>query len=175
MSKNKKLSAAKNYAQIEDFSINGLTINMSTPGLHLYAELFLQSAYSLTTPNDTFEPVRPYLVCHAIELGLKAFLSLQGVTMLDLAGGSYGHNLLAILQKADEKMIKQTVTLTDEHFTAIHLASTYYEGKVFEYPALSEALSGYPKMPPIDVLLNAATILVDSLRQPCQGRKAHKM
>jgi hypothetical protein len=110
-------------------------------------------------------------VCHAIELGLKAFLSLRGAAMLKLADGSYGHNLEGILQKAEEKDLKTTVPFTDGHRAAIRLASIYYAGKVFEYPAVGEAMSGYPGMPPIDVLFDAATVLVESLRQQCREAK----
>lgn len=171
MTKIKKLSAAKKYAQIEHISICGITERMGPLGLYLYAESFLKAASSLPIPTVPFEPVRPYLVCHAIELGLKAFLSLQGDTMLDLAVGSYGHNLDAILQKAEDKKIKTTIELSNEQCVAIRLASTYYAGKVFEYPAVGESMSCYPSMPPIDVLFNAATILVESLRQPCLEAK----
>ena len=78
---------------------------------------------------------------------------------------------LAILQKADEKRLGASVTLTKAQRAEIHCASLYYAGKVFEYPAVGEAMAGYPTMPAIDTLFEAATILVDSLRQQCREAK----
>ena len=91
--------------------------------------------------------------------------------MLELADGAYGHNLEAILLKADEEDLIAIVQLTTSHCDAIRLASRYYAGKVFEYPAVGEAISAYPNMPPMDALFDAATILVESLRQPCRNAK----
>lgn len=134
----------------------------------MYAQSYLNAASTLPSPTVPFDPVRPYLVCHAIELGLKAFLSLQGSTMLDLADGSHGHNLEVLLQKAEEKGLNVAVPFTDDHRIAIKRATIYYAGKVFEYPAVGEAILGYPNMPSIDVLFDAAAVLVESLRQQCQ-------
>ena len=166
-----RVSAAKRFAQIERISIAGITERMGPLGLHMYAEAYLNAARSLPLPTVPFDPVRPFLVCHSIELGLKAFLLLQGSAMLELADGSYGHNLEAILQKADEKHLGASVTLTKSQRAEIHRASLYYVGKVFEYPAVGEAMSGYPSMPAIDTLFEVAAMLVDSLRQPCREAK----
>ena len=166
-----RVSAAKRFAAIERISIFGITERMGPIGLHMYAERFLAAARSLPPGTVPFEPVRPYLVCHSIELGLKAFLSVQGTAMLELAEGSYGHNLEAILQKADDNGLSASVRLTAAQRSAIRLATIYYSGKVFEYPAVGEAMSGYPSMPSLETLLEAAVTLVDSLRQQCLEAK----
>jgi hypothetical protein len=163
-----RVSAAKRYAQIERISIAGTTERMAPLGLHTYAESFLTAARSLPPPTAPFDPVRPYLVCHSIELGLKAFLSLQGSTMLELAEGTYGHNLENIFQKAIEKGLGTSVRLTAAHESAIRVAAVYYSGKVLEYPAVGEAMLAYPSMPPVDTLFEVAANLVESLRQPCR-------
>ncbi|MBI3774534.1 MAG: hypothetical protein HY273_03105 [Gammaproteobacteria bacterium] len=166
--KNKtRISLAKQHAPIEHISIGGLTARMGPLALHHYASAFLDAARELPPAAVSFEPVRPFLVCHSIELALKAFLSLHGATMLDLSDASYGHKLDKILQAADEKGLGNLVSLTDEYRIVIRQASIYYEGKVFEYPAVGEALSAYPNMPALDDLLDAASILVNSLRQRC--------
>ena len=162
-----RVSAAKRFAQIERISIAGIAERMSPLARHMYAGAYLNAARSLPMPTVPFDPVRPFLVCHSIELALKAFLSLQGSAMLELADGSYGHNLERILQKADEKHLAASVTLTKTHRAEIRRASAYYSGKVFEYPAIGEAMSGYPSMPAIDSLFEAAGILAESLRQYC--------
>ncbi len=91
--------------------------------------------------------------------------------MLELAEGSYGHNLDAILQKADEKGLDASIRLTAAQRSAIRLATVYYCGKVFEYPAVGEAMSGYPSVPSLETLLEAAGRLVDLLRQQCLDAK----
>lgn len=167
-SKKKKgrVPAAKRYTGIERISIGGLTAGMGPVGLHTYADAFLDAARALPSATVPFEPVRPFLVCHSIELALKAFLSLQGSTMLQLADRD-GHNLEVLLRKADEKGFADSVTLTEAQRAAIRHASVYYEGKVFEYPAIGEVLSAYPNMPALDALHEIADILVNSLRHPC--------
>lgn len=166
--KKRKSSAAKRFAEIEKISIVGITERMGPLGLHMYAELYLSAAQILPKPKVPFEPVRPYLVCHAIELVLKAFLSLRGATMVELADGPYGHNLDSLLTKCIEANLADFASLSEAKSNAIRLATTYYGGKVFEYPAVGEALSAYPQMPPVDVLFEAAASLVEALRQPCR-------
>jgi hypothetical protein len=166
-----RVSAAKRFGQIEQISIAGITERIAPLAFHVYAESFLIAARSLPPATVRFDPARPYLICHSIELGLKAFLSLQGATMLGLADAAFGHNLEVILQKADEKGLAASVSLTATQRSAIRLSATYYSGKVFEYPAVGEALSAYPSMPALETLLEAAGALVHSLRQLCLAAK----
>jgi hypothetical protein len=167
----RKPSAAKRFAQIERISILGITERMGPLALELYAEMYLSAAESLPKPTVPFEPVRPYLVCHAIELALKAFLSLRGRAMVDLADGQFGHKLSAILTEAEAADLLALVPLSSAHRKAITSAESYYACKVFEYPAVGEALSAYPSMPPIDALFEAASLLTRSLATPCREAK----
>lgn len=144
---------------------------MGPLGLQFYAEMYFAAAKALPTPDVPFEPVRPYLVCHAIELGLKAFLSLKGHQMVNLAEGQFGHKLSAILSEAESAGLLEVVPLTAAHREAIKGAETYYAGKVFEYPAVGEALSAYPGMPPLTLLFEAGALLTSSLAQPCREAK----
>jgi hypothetical protein len=164
-------SQAKKFAEVERISFIGITERMGPVGLHLYSKSYLAAAQSLPHAELPFEPVRPYLVCHAIELALKAFLSLQGRKMLDLADVPFGHKLSSILKVCDEGGIRELVPLTDGHMETIRLAETYYAGKVFEYPAIGESLSGYPQMPPMERLMEAAALLIGSLAAPCLAAK----
>jgi hypothetical protein len=61
--------------------------------------------------------------------------------------------------------------LPERQLAEIYRASTYYVEKVFEYPAIAEALIGYPKKPNIELLLGAADALVTALREPCLNAK----
>jgi hypothetical protein len=156
------------FADVENISIAGLTARMGPVGLHAYAERFLIAAEALQASEFPFDPVRPYLACHSIELALKAFLSLSGQKMVNMAKFQIGHQLDAILADADRQGLTSRVALTDDQRTAIRGATTYYAGKLFEYPAVGEALSAYPSMPPLEELFGAARLLVDGLRQPCR-------
>ncbi len=166
--KHPRPSAAKRFAEVEQISVVGITARMGPLALQLYAEAFLQAAQALPKPEVPFEPVRPYLVCHAIELSLKAFLSIQGSEMLHLAGGQFGHKLAPLLTSALDGGLLDLAPLNREHLEAIRRAETYYAGKVFEYPAVGEALSAYPAMPPLDTLVEAAILLTNALAKPCR-------
>lgn len=167
----RKPSTAKQFAEIERISILGHTERMGPLALELYAEMYLAAAEALPRPTVPFEPVRPYLVCHAIELSLKAFLSLKGSAMVDLAGGQFGHKLSVILKEAEAADLLALVPLTAVHRKAITSAESYYAGKVFEYPAVGEAFSAYPSMPPLFALFEAAVLLTKSLATPCREAK----
>ena len=149
----------------------GITERMGPLALQLYAENYLAAAKALPEPAVPFEPVRSYLVCHAIELGLKAFLSLQGKQMIDLAEGQFAHKLGSILTAAEGAGLSKLVLFTDLQVEEIRIAETYYAGKVFEYPAVGEALSGYPSRPTLSHLFEAATVLVEKLAKPCREAK----
>jgi len=88
--------------------------------------------------------------------------------MLELADGPYGHNLESLLTKSIEGNLAEFVSLSESDSDAIRLATTYYRGKVFEYPAVGEALSAYPRMPPVEALFEVAASLVEALRNPCR-------
>lgn len=167
----KRLSPVKQYAQVDNISILGITERIGPPGLQLYAEYFLHAAEALPKPSVPFEPVRPYLVCHAVELGLKAFLALKGLSMLELSESSYGHKLSVILEKAEAGGLLAAVPLSEEHRREICIASEYYAGKVFEYPAPGEAISSYPRMPALDVLFDAANTIIAALARPCRAAR----
>jgi len=164
----RKPSRAKQYAQIERISIAGLTSRMGPVGLWVYADAYIRAVLALPALEVPYEPVRYYLACHSIELSLKAFLSLHGATMLELSENAFGHNLEAIVVAADTKGLQSQVALADNHREEIRKAAVYYAGKVFEYPAVGEALSGYPGLPKFEVLCAAAELLVGALAQPCR-------
>jgi hypothetical protein len=141
---------------------------MGPIGLWVYANHFLGAAKALPEPTVRFEPVRYYLICHSIELSLKAFLSLKGATMVELSDPDYGHKLQKILTDANKKSLQSTVSLSAEQLTEISKAEYYYKGKVFEYPAVGEAINSYPELPDSEILFSAATRLVESLEKLCK-------
>jgi hypothetical protein len=146
----------------------GIEGGMAPQGLWMYANSFVKSASALPPDKEGFNPAPYHLVCHGIELILKALLSLRGKTMLELAENSYGHNLERILAAAKENALSDYVTLSQDHDSEILKAAVCYEGKVFEYPAPGEAMLMYPNLPSIEILLAAATLLVEGLESPCK-------
>jgi hypothetical protein len=63
---------------VEWFSVMGSIHHIAPVSLHNYATNFLLAAKAAPSPErDKFTPARTYLVCHAIELALKSFLSTK--------------------------------------------------------------------------------------------------
>jgi hypothetical protein len=108
------------------------------------------------------------LACHAIELLLKAFLSIKGSSLIKLSESKFGHNIDAILEEAEAQGLSELVKLSCDQKTEIRSASYYYSGKVFEYPAMGEAIAAYPRLPNLELLYEAANILVRYLDIPCK-------
>jgi len=138
--------------------------------LHVYAVDFQALSKSLSS-SQGFLATRYYVVCHAIELALKAFLSHNRVPTSDLAL-TYRHDLKALLKKAEALGLPRFVALTNAKQTEIRRASHYYTRKMFEYPSLLEALDGYPHKPDVEVLESAAEVLIAGLYRPCREHGA---
>lgn len=158
--------SARQHAKVENFSIGGVSGRFGPVGLMVYADHFL-SAGKTSAADERFIPARLFLTCRAAELALKAFLSLKGCSLLQLAGGPFGHDLDALLVEAEKRDLHTLVKLEPEARAEICRASIYYSEKVFEYPALSEAMYGYPELPNATMLFDAVETLVTSLREPC--------
>jgi hypothetical protein len=144
---------------------------MGPLGLNFFARYFLRAAISTQLPEKGPPFARTFLACRALELALKAFLSLKGSTLVELAGGQYGHDLQNLIEEAEKRDLRACVQLTNEQRTEIIKASEYYSEKVLEYPSLTEALSRYSKMPNPDILIGAAEALVEQLQEPCLNAK----
>jgi hypothetical protein len=143
--------------------IGPLALWMLAADFHASAELVARNSAS----DGKWRPSEKFLACRAVELLLKAFLSLKGYPLMQLSGGVYGHDLQNLLEQADAHGLAEMVPLSAEERWAMECAATYYRNKVFEYPALVEAVRGYGGDPSsIDCLLNAGKRLIDSLRDP---------
>lgn len=160
------VSQARQNAQIQTFELGSLKWNTGPLGLIMYAKDFAESARILPEPEH-FAPTRYYLACHAIELGLKAFLALHGRPLAELLE-KFGHRLDKILADCDAEGLAGMVPLTDDLRLAITKASGYYNAKVFEYPTLTEAVRGYSDRPSVYPLMATADLLVDRLYAPCR-------
>ena len=76
---------------------------MGPVSLHMYAANFLSAASAIETPVVPFAPARTFLVCRALELALKAFLSLKRRRLEELAGGAFAHDLEKLLAEAERQ------------------------------------------------------------------------
>lgn len=141
---------------------------ISPLALNHYAKDFLRAGSSLEDlPNMEFSPVQAYLLAHAIELALKAFLRADGMSLKALKKKEYGHKLADLLGEAESRGLCAAVSLKPEHLAAIRRADQYYSEKIFEYPNLGEMLKGYPKKPNPALLRDAAEVLVRELEAVC--------
>jgi hypothetical protein len=88
-------SLSRRHAEIENISILGHTERLAPLGLWVYASDYLKAARML--PSDREQGVhipRAYLICHAIELVLKAYSSIaSNQTLAQFSQSSAGHNL----------------------------------------------------------------------------------
>jgi hypothetical protein len=162
--KGRRVSVGKTF--VESISVFGLTASMAPLGLQMYAADFLAAAKAVQPPSVPFAPARPYLVCHALELALKAFLSLKGYSLDTLAEARFSHRLANLLDEAELKGLPEFVGLEEDEKFQIRRASVYYSSKVLEYPAIGEALRGLPERPDANILIDAAEKLVSALQEP---------
>lgn len=158
--------------RIESVSILGATARIAPIGLQIYAADFLAAAKAIPRSVVPFAPAQPYFVCHALELALKAFLSLKGYQLDKLAGGAFGHDLENLLDEAEREGLGEFVRLGEDQTFQIRRASNYYSNKAFEYPAVLEALRCYPGMPDTNILVDIAGTLIAALREPCFNQPA---
>lgn len=167
MKKSTKKKTAR-HAEVEILDMFGLKVRFGPVGLIVMAEKYLFAAKTMAaTPQEKWSPVEKFLACRSIELSLKAFLSMKGRRLVELAGGVFGHDLQNLLNEANGDGLAAIVDLTDDERAAIEFAHRYYLEKVFEYPALSEAVRAYPGDPVLQPLLGAAERLVAKLAKPC--------
>ena len=163
MSKNKSLS--KQFTTITKVSIMGLVVDMSAFGLHHYAEKYLEATKKLMPVLSEIDPARSYLMCHSIELSLKAYLCMKGINMPEAI--KYMHNLEKIIDKCIKLDLSTLVKLSKSEIEEVKKASIYYAGKVFEYPSIVEGNTGYSSKPDMQLLLLVAERLVEELKAPC--------
>ncbi len=143
-----------------------ILVNLSPYGFNHFASEYLAVARSVTV-GTSFSPVPYYLYCRCLELGLKAFLLLKGVTKQELKRKSLGHNLVAIVAKAESLGLSEYLIITAEEKTELSKANDYYENKDFEYVNILKVVKGYPLLPDIQLLDKLAEKIVGSLREVC--------
>jgi hypothetical protein len=133
--------------------------NITCYGFHLWAEDFLRAAriYAPTARKGSYVP--QFLCCQSIELSLKGFLSLQGVTRTELKK-KFGHNLVKLYDEAVAKGLDAFVTLHSEDKDVVAEANDAYDsksGKKLQYFDVGDAMTafkGLPELPDLEDLAN---------------------
>jgi len=133
-------------------------------GLWTYAHQFIQAARAVANKRSCWGMPVPayYLVCHGIELALKAYLRGAGWSVNDLKR-RIGHDLSRCLDEEEKQGLANYCNLSNDQRAAIHLANIYYYcKKEFEY-----ITTGYKALPEFECLMDAAEMLLDKLRTFC--------
>ena len=136
-------------------------------GFITYSEDFYDACCSHETERP-FSPAKYYMACRSIELSLKAFLLIKGVTRKDLMKRSLGHDLHKIVKKCKELSIHNIVNISQEQEDIIEALNKWYARKGFEYFEIENLTSDHRALPEINVVKQLAKSLIDSLSEPCR-------
>jgi len=139
----------------------------SAHGLWNYARDFYSAAELINEyePGELDIP-RYYLICHALELGLKAFLNNKGVSIKDLSDqGKFGHDLRALFTKARALGLRKEFRYTSTQWAAIRGLYGYYKSKHFEYPHV-----GPKRLPAYRMLQSTVDGLLRGISPAIRGR-----
>lgn len=115
-----------------------------------------------------------YLVCHALELSLKAFLRARGYNDQKLR--HLDHNFKRCLKSAQRNGLANFIAFDETQTKAIKDINRLYKHKEFEYVVFGGTLS----VPRITVLLDAVDEIVEAIRRECfevtvREREANKL
>ena len=143
-----------------------LKYNLTPMAFHHFAVRFTEAA-RLARASEGFSPVPYYCFCRALELALKAFLSLNGVTRADMQRKALGHDLMRNLAKANELGKRTQMRVSAKERSEIRKANGYYRAKDFEYANIRRVVGGYGDLPDLDVLDGVITRWLAELEPLC--------
>jgi hypothetical protein len=148
-------------------SPRGAVPRLGSLSFFAYAVEYLDAALAIRAKDSSFKPAQSYLACHAIELALSAYLTLHGRSVDRLGRNRGTLDLRSLLEDADACGLDKLARLTQVQRKQIKKANRYYAEMVFQYPALTESIRGYPEAADVRTLLAAATLLVKSIQAAC--------
>lgn len=135
----------------------------TSTGLWRFGKEYLTAATLVQAGSkNKFSSPAYYLVGHAIELTLKAFLVARGVPVAELRSKRFGHNLVALVTRARKHRLGEFVKLGKSEIQAISLLNEQYASKKFEYIE-----TGPFTLPPLSGFVLLATAMVTSLEKFC--------
>ena len=94
-------------------------------------------------------PVKYFLLCHSIELAMKAYLREKGYSRLQLM--NIGHDLEKLIRLLHEKGVSMDISSMVRTFSL----NDYYKTKQFEYPQV-----GYKEFPSLDDMKSYVHLLL---------------
>lgn len=135
-------------------------------GTWRFAEEYYRAAQAVervaTSDMDIAAP-RYYLLGHALELSLKAFLLAKGIPAAELRNMKlFGHDLEKALVRSDELGLAALVTFSTEDRAAIKLLNLTYQAKEHEY-----ITTGFVKWPQIPALIAIIEKILPAVRDIC--------
>lgn len=138
----------------------------SSMGLWTQSHDFMVAASDLTKQNNaqTNGPAY-YLVSHAIELSLRAFLRGSGLS-LETLKKKLGHDLSKCLSQAELHNLDKYVEISDSERSAIEKINDYYIEKDLEYISV-----GYKEYPQINLLITFNKNLLNTIKQFCFDKR----
>lgn len=142
-------------------------------GMWRFAESYLQAAEVVEDfSKSDLHIVAPryYLIGHAIELSLKAFLLAKGVSLQELRSMKLiGHDLERALVRAEALGFLEISPLSDEERNLIILLNKTYHSKEHEY-----ITTGYVVLPETKKLLSILKMVLSSIKILCLDATTRK-
>jgi hypothetical protein len=153
-----------------------LVINFSCYVHSEWANHFLLAISGIPQKRVSFTPVRYFLCCQALELGLKAFLSLNGVSNRDLKE-RFGHDLVRLLSDARANGLDTFIKVSGTDTKLVQQANNFYPSgkasrKRFQYIDVGWAGGGFQGIPDFDPLRAFTTRVVRNRKLKAMYRAA---
>ena len=134
--------------------------------LRQYAADFLAAARTFQAPTNRFSPVRYYLICHSIELALKAFLFTAGYKKKDRK--KLNHDLVKAFNAAEKNGLVEHIQITQRERETVEKANKLYPRKEFEYFESLETIYD-PHDFDLEVLEELAQRLIEKIETPIKA------
>ena len=146
--------------------ISNMVARVDGHWLRNYAGDFLNAAKDFTPPVNRFSPVPYYLVCHSIELSLKAFLFSTGFNKA--ARKSLNHSLENAINAAEANGLSTYLQVSATERDLVRKANRLYPKKEFEYFESLETIYD-PHDFHLDELTSFAQRLFETIEAPVRA------
>ena len=132
-----------------------------------FLNLAIEYYESFTTICDKYPSItaqlhtKYFLICHAIELVIKAELRIKGVESEILKSRLFGHDFSKLIVKLHE----HNIIIDKQSMIRLESINEYYKTKQFEYP-----LVGYKELVPLDPLQSLAHLWINKVNAKINNR-----
>lgn len=131
----------------------GIDANLAPDAFRRWANRYYECKQQFVPPHS-FSPVPYFLLCRAIELGIKAKHLLHSTQKQ--VKNKFGHDL----QKAYNALHPKEQILSSHEFKILEQANKIYAPKGFEYFDPEDALTGFKRYPNLKRLDEVAKKLI---------------